>query len=255
MSSVFSRRQVLLGVGGLLTGGGLAVTASAAQGQNPVTLATLFDEHVAASLDKQLLLRDRLGQGATWAFSMQRGTLTFNNSLSLAAQILGTESEVSNTWLWAWANTGSNIPARLLRAATQVRSLGQKSKISELVTAQLPLSDRVNGGYFSLIASGVYQADAFYRGPYENGAVFLLIKDPKLKRSVSDPVQRIALVFPQVIATYPVQSHRTAFTRYLAYYRLKVSQTRTQIVGQTGKGQRVVATFDASGRLIDLQAG
>ena len=34
-----------------------------------------------------------------------------------------------------------------------------------------------------MIASGVCDADAYYRGPYEGGAAFLLIKDERFPRS------------------------------------------------------------------------
>ena len=68
---------------------------------------------------QQLHLGDLVGD-LPWAFDVPTGTLSFGD-LHWHAQILGTESHQTNTWLWAWANTGSNLPPALIQASLQMK--------------------------------------------------------------------------------------------------------------------------------------
>jgi len=71
-----------------------------------------------------------------WAFSMDDGTLSFGDDLQFPVQVLGTESESSGTWLWAWANEASGLPDTLLEAVSTLRGLHD---VPEAQAAQLPL--------------------------------------------------------------------------------------------------------------------
>jgi hypothetical protein len=79
----------------------------------------------------------------------------------------------------------------------------------------LALSKDVNGHVLAMIASGVCEADAYYRGPYEGGAAFLLIKDAAFPRRRESPLARLGHVFPQAIAAFAIADHRLALTSYL----------------------------------------
>ena len=61
------------------------------------------------AFDRQLLFAELVAD-LPWAYDLQTGTLSFGDSYQWHAEILGTESEESGTWLWAWANEGSDIP-------------------------------------------------------------------------------------------------------------------------------------------------
>ncbi|MFE1745055.1 DUF6882 domain-containing protein [Coleofasciculus sp. H7-2] len=87
---------------------------------NPkTTFADLFLKHPAASFDKQLYLGDML-RNHDAQFKLRTGTITFNKSLS-SIQILGTESEVTDTWLWGAKEEG-NISDDFMQASIGIGS-------------------------------------------------------------------------------------------------------------------------------------
>jgi hypothetical protein len=160
--------------------------------------ARLFHRHVAFSFDKQLQLAELVGQ-LNWSFNKPTGLLSFGDRYKWHVQILGTEAYGRNTWLWAWANQASNIPAKQLEASMTMKALGEEQAITEFTTPELPLGE-INGHMLCLIASGVCKANAYYRGPYTGGAAFFLIQDDGFPKRKVVPLARIVSVFPQVIS-------------------------------------------------------
>ncbi len=75
-------------------------------------------------LDRQFHLTDLI-ENHDWNFDLATGTLSFGNQHQWHTQLLGTESETSGTWLWAWANTESNILAHLLVASLALKTYGR----------------------------------------------------------------------------------------------------------------------------------
>lgn len=75
----------------------------------PVALLYLFCCQAAISFGKQLFLAELVGS-SDWHFDMPSGLLSFSDKYQWHAQILGTEADDSQTWLWAWANEASSIP-------------------------------------------------------------------------------------------------------------------------------------------------
>ena len=82
----------------------------------------------------------------------------------------------------AWANTQSGIPAPLLRACESLRARGDRDGIPELTAPQLPL-DAWDGHLIAMIASALTRECAgYYRGPYDGGAIFVLLTGPSSSR-------------------------------------------------------------------------
>jgi|SoiMethySBSTD1v2_1073268.scaffolds.fasta_scaffold04516_4 uncharacterized protein DUF6882 len=214
-------------------------------------LSDLFDRHAAASWDKQQALAALVGKHS-WQLDSENGVITFNERLKFPVQILGTESDVSNSWLWAWANKVSPLPATLLASANELRALGEREGIAELTQAQIS-RDKVNGHYLSLLASGVCKADCYYRGPYDNGAVLVLITAPQVRQSMDNSPAHLASMFSQVISNFELD-HRSALRSYLQFKGYAVNETPTGIAGKSSGGRALKATFDGAGRLAELEA-
>jgi hypothetical protein len=214
--------------------------------------SSLFCRHAAASFDKQLHFATLVGE-LNWHLDLASGLLTFADKYHWPAQILGTEAEDSQTWLWSWANEASQIPTRLQGAALMLRMLGQHHGIPELAEPQLPL-DVVNGHTLSMIASGVCRADAYYRCPYDGGAAFVLIKDENFPRCTEPPLRRLTSVLPQAISSLDIPNHRLALTGYLEYYGLPFQQEGTEVVVRENGEAMLTATFDELNRLTKLEA-
>ncbi len=207
--------------------------------------------HLTAPLDKQLRLSDLIGE-CPWHFDAASCLLTFNTQYRWQTQLLGTESEASGTWLWAWANTESNIPAHLLAASLALKAYGEQHGIPELTTPQLPLH-QIDGHTLALLASGICEANAYYRCPYEGGALYVLIMDENFPKCPDLPLQRIATVFPQAIASLEIPDHKLALVGYLDHYSFVHEPDGDRIVVKE-KGEVVLtATFDEQNRLTNLE--
>lgn len=224
------------------------------------SFANYFSQNVAASFDKQNRLGEFLGQH-NWSFAMDSGLLTFtttHGNYPFQIQLLGTEAEDSATWLWSWANEGSNIPARLTKAALDLKELGEKEKILEFSEPEMPVEEDFNGHHFAMVASGLAKAGCYYRGPYNGGALYMLITDPKFEELTAvDPATlgiRIPSIFTQVISALPVQNHREAFKSYLEFYGLDVTEDPESLIGSGSSVKPIKATFDKQNRLIEVQS-
>ena len=211
-----------------------------------------FFLNAAPSFDKQLHLSELVGE-EDWHFDMtSRSLLSFGDRYAWRVQLLGTESEETQTWLWAWANEVSKIPPPLLQAALQLKAFGEEQQIPELATPMFPL-EGIDGHFLAMIASGVCHANGYYRCPYDGGAAFLLIQDENFPKNTETPLQRIASVFPQAIASIDIPNHRDALAGYLEHYGL-VGEAEDDMLVVREDGEAVLtAVFDVIERLAKLE--
>lgn len=223
-----------------------------------------FDHLAAVALHKQMALSDVVGEDYDWRYDMDDGRLTFSGpsvrgrSMSFAAQVLGSASDIEGTWMWAWANRASGIPPALTEASRKLMHYGEREMVPELVKPKLPLGD-VDAHAVAMVASGLTNASFYYRGPYDGGAVFLLVKDPSFVATASPAVVRAPSVMTQALQLqHPsLTNHEATVIDYLTYLGAKVMRRNTpdgvQILGELDDGE-VVAAFDRSGRLLQVNA-
>jgi hypothetical protein len=214
-------------------------------------LNSLFLQHVAASYDKQMALGDLI-KGNDWQFDMGTQSLSFGSKIRFKIQVIGTESTHSHTWLWSWANEASGIPAPMLKASEALRAYGQKNSLREFTQASFELSHAANGHIVSMIASGLCNGDAYYRGPYDGGALFMLIRDDHYPHQTINPANRVSTLFPQLVATMPISNHRQAFLHYLEFYLAKISESGDTVSGTFSNKQVVEAHFLPDNRLESI---
>jgi len=215
-------------------------------------LAALFERHVAGSFDKQLFLAELIGDGA-WQFDLPRGLLQFGDRPAWRAQVLGTVSQRTGNWRWGWADDPGVVPPDLVKVATAFHRLGEARQVPELLNAELPRGEWI-GTRLALTASGVFNARAFYRAPYEGGAAFLLVAGPTFPPNDVFPPARILSVFPQAVARFPVNARR-ALAGYAHYYGLAADPDEADVVVRQGGKAVLRATFDAQDRLTGLRGG
>ncbi len=209
----------------------------------------LLTEHGAASLDKQYCLADMIGKSG-WQLDISEGKVTFGGRQTFPVQILGSEAEAAGTWLWSWANDGINPPTSALQAATQLREYGEKNGVREFTEPELSL-DQVGGHPLSMIASGVCKADAYYRGPYDGGAVFLLLSAPPVKKYADDSPLRFIRIVNDFILEFPCDPKQSLLA-YAKYKNYPVIKDGDALVTALPQGAQVRAAFDEQGRLAEM---
>lgn len=213
------------------------------------SLSDLLSEHGVASWDKQESLAALIGEG-DWQLRLRTGQITFGGRHTFPVQVLGTEAHETRTWLWSWANTASGIADSLLVAARQVRSYGAQSGVSEFTRPGFSL-DEADGHLLSLICAGVCHADCYYKGPYEGGAVFLLLTSPQLKAHSDDTALRFVRLYTTFISQFACD-HQTALLSYARYKGYKYEARGRNVTCVSPQGEPVQASFDAEGRLTEM---
>jgi hypothetical protein len=209
----------------------------------------LFAQHVATAYGRQLALADLIGERA-WQLDLTEGAATFGDDLRYPIQLLGTESHLDGSWLWAWANADSNLPHQLLHLSEWLRSFGEQTGIAELTDPTFPL-DRADGARLALIASGL-TGRCYYRGPYDGGAVFFHLED--LPAEIIAPVspERAFLVLGQVIQAFPVD-HRITLLSFLQQQGWSITDNSAAlVVGLHPGGSEMRVDFDDQNRMARL---
>lgn len=177
-----------------------------------LSFASLLDQHIGTVFARQLLWADYLQIKQEPNINLEQGCVTFDNGLSFEIQLLGTQLELDNTWLWGWADElngaifistnedGSDFhapfPTALLQDARELKALGLTHNINELAHPKLVLElsssplvpDEFNGDHIACVAAGIFNT-AYWRDTRDEGVVYYLIKNlpPELSQPCKVP--------------------------------------------------------------------
>ncbi|WP_416886038.1 DUF6882 domain-containing protein [Marinospirillum sp.] len=211
-------------------------------------LKNLLNQSVGHSFAKQLAFGDLLGDGS-WRIDLTEGRVFFGDDLSFRIQLLGTESEGNATWLWAWANEASNLPAELLELCTLLKTTGEQGSIPELSERSFPL-EQANGHTLAMIAAGLFNC-CYYRAPYPGGALFFLVQNPPAQVAEPVGITRAATVITEVISEFDVD-HLAMSEAFLTSQGFTVSRGEQSLIGE--REQRTMTlTFDTGERITRIQ--
>jgi hypothetical protein len=210
-----------------------------------VSFDDLFAQHVGTAMARQVALADLIGE-RNWSVDLSAGSATFGDDLRFPIQLLGTESHVDGTWLWAWANTESGLPPALLHLCGWLRDYGAQSGTAELTDPSFPL-ERADGAKLALVASGL-TGRPYYRGPYEGGALFF-----HLEGVPDGPVapERVITVLSQVIQAWPLP-HRQVALAFLTQQGWAVEDRGERLSARHPDGSTIEITFDELGRIAQF---
>lgn len=209
-----------------------------------------FADHAASALARQMALGDVLGE-RPWGIDTQKGLLRFGDDLVFPIQLLGSHAFEAGTWLWIWANTQSNIPPEHTAAALRIRQTGEAQAIEEFTEPALQL-DPVTDHMIAMTCGGLEGGRCYYRGPYDGGAVFVLLDDvpPEVTAPVS--VARAVTVLTECIAQFELD-HRRMVTSFVRQQAFDVTTDSPTLIaaGRAGEGS-IDVSFDTLGRVSNI---
>ena len=114
-----------------------------------------------------------LGTSDRWDLDQEDGRLIFKSKKLTAAapaQIIGSYSTSTGTWLWAWDNPCVLEP--LQAHARQVREYGETHGITALITREFECSE-ADAWQITALACHLCEAQGAYRGPAGTTLVFM----------------------------------------------------------------------------------
>lgn len=176
------------------------------------------------------------------------GIARFQERLSLPFQVLGTESDNTLTWLWAWADEQTEMPEPLTRSSRDLRTWFEAQGMHELIRPSVDLN-LADGTQIAVIATEVSGAGAFYRDIYEGGSLFILLLGNEI--SLQPDLDRPALVraLGDLASRYEID-HRHVLTSYFRSKGLPLSEDAGTVNAQLANGERVIAEFGPGGRAL-----
>ena len=212
------------------------------------TKQALIEQYGGFALEKQDNLANLIGE-LPWNANLDDGEIRFGDNLFFPIQILGTFSHSSQTWLWAWANSQSNIPQNLLQQALTLKQYGENHGIDLLSNDTVGASE-TDLHFIGLIASGMFNSSGYYLADYGEGILCVTISSADIDRSFSNDHLAIMTIFPQLIALYEM-NHKNALTRYLQQKGYQIQAGENQLTATKGD-KTIRAEFDQLSRMTQL---
>ncbi len=214
------------------------------------TFDQLFTRHAMASYAKQLRLADITGEAA-WDVDLDQGTLGFGD-MTFQAGLLGSYGKGAGTWLWSWANKSmSNLPERVTAVAGRMKETGIARDIPELREAEIAATEDFCHR-LAMVAVGEAGAGAYYRGPYESGAAYLVIHDPLPPAQDGHRLARIQRVIAESISTFTL-NHRRAVESYFETESLPVQHTDASEILVSAEDGELRIRFDGEGTITEMK--
>lgn len=214
------------------------------------SLKELIEQHAGLSFEKQLIFGDIIGQKA-WDLDMTQGTISFG-ALRFPIQIIGSLAFDNLSWMWAWANTQSGMPEKLLEQSRQLKELGDKKGIKEL-------SDGHFNGYVGLeheigmMSCGLFKSKSYYCANYGQGTLVVTIDDDQVPSVNMKKFESILSSFPLLISGTEL-NHKNVFINYLIDRNFKLAISPNRVEG-LGNGKVIVGEFDERDRIVSLNGG
>lgn len=211
-------------------------------------LIETFERYALISLEKQERLSRLIGEHL-WELDIDAGMVRFND-YRFPFQVLGTESDNTLTYLWAWAEEQTEIPENFLASSRRLRTWGEKEGLKEFTNPSVDIN-KADGHMLSLISSAVCGASAYYRGPYDAGAVFFLVFGNDIDMQPDIDILGLSRSLAWLTSIYDF-NHRNALISYLGAKHIPFTEKEGLITASLGSGEYISAQFDSSGRLLTV---
>jgi hypothetical protein len=209
-----------------------------------------LEQFALISLEKQdkldLLLDEHMGD-----LDLDAGKIRFNDDLEFTFQVLGTESDNTLVWLWAWADEHTEeVPVNLLQASRELKDWGLREGVQEFALPSVDLH-KADGHIFSMIACELCKASCYFRDAYDGGSVYLLLFDKRIDIQQSFDLSRLSGRFLDLISRYEL-NHRKALISYLRMKGIPFAENGLMITCELDTGERLSAEFNGAEKLMKL---
>lgn len=109
-----------------------------------------------------------------WFYDQVTGKLIFHDNglkkLVVDYEVVGSVSEMTNTFLWAWANP--NLEEKVRSKMIKVREYGEKRGFKKLIDSMWT-ADQYDGWEMTAISAYLLEAKGAYRIPVDDGKLFM----------------------------------------------------------------------------------
>ena len=185
-----------------------------------------------------------------WNVDFDRGIISFGED-EYPLQFLGSEANSSNTWLWAWENI-NGFDDKIISLAREIKAKGEKLNLEALTTAEINISDELNGHTLSIVACGLADKNyCYYRGPHSGGAIFVAFDG--VDERVFAPINEkdFADIVVNSIQQFPL-NHKLFVESFLEWNKTKYKWKENTLIADFENSQKLEIDFEEKSELARI---
>ena len=202
----------------------------------------VFSTNLGKIMAIQTACAEHVVKNRNWNVDFNKGIIAFADD-EYPLQFLGSEANSSNTWLWAWENI-NNFDDKIISLAREIKAKGEKLNLEALTTAEIDISDELNGHTLSIVACGLADKNyCYYRGPHSGGAIFIAFDgvDEKIFSSIN--AGKFIDITMKCIQQFSL-NHKLFIESFLEWNKTKYKWQGDLIVADFGKDGELKIEFE-----------
>ena len=179
----------------------------------------IFSANLGKIMAIQIACAEYVVKNRDWNIDFDRGIISFGKD-EYPLQFLGSEATSSNTWLWAWENI-SEFDDKIISLAREIKAKGEKLNLEALTTAEIDISDELNGHTLSIVACGLADKNyCYYYGPHSGGAILVAFDGVDEKVFTPVDAKDFADIVVNSIQQFPL-NHKLFVESFLSWNKNK----------------------------------
>ena len=190
--------------------------------------------------------------GLDWNVDLTHGVIEFGDR-RYPIQFIGSESHVSNTWMWG----SNNVNGFRDEIVKSVRIFVERSEIKntkEICENGFKMDSMINGHYLASIFAD-YANACYYRCNYENGAAFVLVKDVPEEVYVSADAEVVMSTITELISQLPL-NHLLLVKGLFKHNCIRYDNMSNEVLkGYFRDAKMVEISFDGMERITNMKLG
>ncbi|MDA8099116.1 MAG: hypothetical protein M0042_05765 [Nitrospiraceae bacterium] len=204
-------------------------------------LAPYFEQFALLGMEKREKL-SRIISDRFLELDIDAGIARFGKDWEFPFQVLGTESDNSFSWLWAWADEQAEMPPNLMTSSLDLKMWLMKNGLDEFASPSMDI-DIADGTILSVIACQVCKASAFYRDAYDGGALYILLNATAIDSQPGFDRSGLVRNIADLAARYDF-SHRKAIRSYLQSSGIIFAEEGETVNALLRTGERLLVEFN-----------
>ena len=193
----------------------------------------IFSANLGKIMAIQTACAEHVVKNRDWNVDFNKGIIAFADD-EYPLQFLGSEANSSNTWLWAWENI-NEFDDKIISLAREIKAKGEKLNLEALTTAEIDISDELNGHTLSIVACGLADKNyCYYRGPHSGGAIFVAFDGVDKKVFTPVDAKDFADIVVRCIQQFSL-NHKLFIESFLEWNKNKYKWQENIIIADFGK--------------------
>ena len=210
----------------------------------------IFSANLGKIMAIQIACAEHVVKNRDWNVDFDKGIIAFGND-EYPLQFLGSEANSSNTWLWAWENI-NGFDDKIISLAREIKGKGEKLNLEALTTAEIDISDELNGHTLSIVACGHADKNyCYYYGPHSGGAILVAFDGVDEKVFTPVDAKDFADIVVRCIQQFPL-NHKLFIESFLEWNKTKYKWKENTLIADFENSQKLEIDFEEKSELARI---